>query len=197
LVELSRKFDHKPSRRTSNRKNITRTFRIKSTWDDVLREEAKKEGISVNVLVNSILRRYALFDRWTRNYRVTSITQDSLRILLDKISLENLAMAGEARGPTAIQNIMDTMGLPPNYDSFTFLLTNFFGGGYALWFSCYRHFRENSDIFHLQHNLGREWSIFLQNYFCSYLKTLKMDCETKLYENAVNIKVHRTRLSHS
>jgi hypothetical protein len=192
LVEIDTKFDQKTRRFSKKRhKTVTRTFRVSEEWDAVLRKEAETQGISVNVLVNLILRRYSLFDRWTRSYKVTSLTQDSLREILRTIPSEKLAKAGEARGATTIQSIIDIMGLPSNYESFVFLMTSFFGGGYALWFSCHRHFRGERDIFHLQHDLGRAWSIFLRNYFCSYLKTLKIDCEARLYDYAVNITVHR------
>ena len=193
LVKVETRFDPNKPRSFSKKghKTVTRTFRVREEWDDVLRMEAEKQGLSVNVLVNLILRKYALFDRWTRNYKVSSLTQASLREILQVVPSEKLAKVGEMRGAPAIQNIIDIMGLPSNYDSFAFLITNFFGGGYALWFSCHRHFRENRDVFHLQHNLGREWSIFLQNYFLSYLKTLKIDCETRVYDYAVNLAVHR------
>lgn len=193
MVEVDTRFDPKKPRSFSKKghKTVTRTFRVREEWDDVLRREAEKQGLSVNVLVNLILRRYALFDRWTRNYKVSSLTQASLREILQVVPSEKIAKVGEIRGAPAIQNIIDIMGLPSNYESFVFLITNFFGGGYALWFSCHRHLRENRDIFHLQHNLGRTWSVFLQNYFSSYLKTLKINCETRVYDYAVNITVHR------
>jgi hypothetical protein len=176
------------------RKTVTRTFRIREEWDDVLREEAEKQGVSVNILMNLILRKYALFDRWARGYNVVSLTQQALREVLASVPLENLALAGEKSGASDIQDILDTMGLPSNYNSFTYLASNYFGSSdYASWFSCHHHFHENCDFFHLQHNLGQGWSVFLQKYFLSYLKILKIDCETKVYDYAVNIRVPRTR----
>ena len=173
-------------------KTVTRTFRIREEWNNILSEEAERQGISVNVLVNLIFRRYALFDRWTRDHKVISLTHDSFREIIRGIPTVKIAKTGEFRGTPAVQSIIDVMGLPANYESFVFLITNFFGGGYALWFSCHCHLRENRDIFHLQHDFGREWSIFLQNYFGSYLKTLKIEYETKVYDYALNITVHRT-----
>jgi hypothetical protein len=171
-------------------KTVTRTFRISAEWDDVLRNEAESKGISVNVLVNLILRKYALFDRWTRNYTGISLTQQAFHDILDNIPLENLASAGEKTGAADIQNILGMIGLPSNYDSFVYLVSEHFGGpDYAMWFSCYRHFQENRDFFHLQHILGRGWSVYVQKYLVSYLKTLDIDCESQVYDYAVNIKV--------
>lgn len=173
---------------------ITRTFRIRTDWDAILREEAERQGISVNVLMNMILRRYALFDRWTRGYKVIRLTQNAFREILDGISTDNLALAGEKSGPSDVQNILDIIGLPSNYDSFAYLLSEHFGGAdSAMWFSCYPHFQENTDVFHLQHNLGRGWSIYLQKYLLSSLKSMKIEGEAKIYDYAVNLKVPRLR----
>jgi hypothetical protein len=196
LLEADRSFDSKSSQRISGtrHKTVTRTFRIKAEWDNILKHEAERQGISVNVLMNLILRRYALFDRWARGHNVISLTQRAFREVLEGIPLENLALAGEKSGSSDPQSILDMIGLPSNYDSFAYLISEHFGGSnYAMWFNCHRHFHENSDVFHLQHNLGRGWSVYLQKYILSYLKTLKIDVETKVYDYAVNIRVPRPR----
>jgi hypothetical protein len=196
LLEADRSFDSKSSQRISGtrHKTVTRTFRIKAEWDNILKHEAERQGISVNVLMNLILRRYALFDRWTHSYNAISLTQRAFREVIEGIPAENLALAGEKSGPSDVQNILDIIGLPSNYDSFAYLVSEHFGGSdFAMWFTCYRHIHENSDIFHLQHNLGRGWSLYLQKYLLSYLKTLKIDGEAKVYDHAVNLKVTRPR----
>ena len=196
MFEGDTRLDPTNPRKFSNikQKTVTRTFRISAEWDDVLRKEAESKGISVNVLLNLILRRYACFDRLARGYNVISLTKQSFREILEGMPLEHLALAGENIGSKAIQNIIGMLGLPSNYDSFVYLVTKHFGGpNCAMWFSCYRHFHENRDIFHLQHDLGRGWSVYLEKYFLSYLKTLKIDCETKIYDYALNIRIRRPR----
>jgi len=196
LFEVDKRLGSKNPQSIPNKrqKTVTRTFRIKAEWDNILKKEAERHGISVNVLVNLILRRYALYDRWARDNNVISLTQRAFHEVLEAIPTENLALAGEKSGPSDVQNILDMIGLPPSYDTFAYLVSEHFGGSdCAMWFTCYRHFHENSDFFHLQHNLGRGWSIYLQKYFLSYLKTLKIDAETKVYDYAVNFKVPRQR----
>ena len=179
---------------TKRQKTITRTFRIRAEWDHILQEEAERQGISVNVLVNLILRKYALFDRWARGYNAISLTQRTFRELIDSIPVEKLALVGEKSGSSDVQNILDLTGLPRNYDSFAYLVSEHFGGSdWAMWFNCYRHSHENNDVFHLQHNLGSGWSTYLQKYLLSFLKSLKIDGEAKIYDYAVNLKVSRPR----
>lgn len=175
-------------------KTVTRTFRIRAEWDNILQEEAERQGISVNVLVNLILRKYALFDKWARNYNVISLTQRTFRELIDEVPLEKLGLVGEKSGPSDAHNILNLIGLPQNYDSFVHLVSEHFGGSdLAMWFNCYRHSHENHDVFHLQHNLGPGWSMYLQKYLLSFLKSLKIDGEARVYDYAVNLKVSKPR----
>jgi hypothetical protein len=189
-------LDSSKPRKFSNkrRKTVTRTFRISEKWDEVLRKDAESQGISVNTLMNLILRRYACFDRLARSSNFISLTKHAFHNILEGIPLERLALAGENTGSKDVQDITDMLGLPPNYDSFAYLVTKHFGSpNCAMWFNCYRHFHENRDLLHLQHDLGRKWSAYLERYFLSYLKTLKIDCETRIYDYAVNIRVLQPR----
>ena len=194
MIEESTRSDLKESHRFSGRKQktVTRTFRIKTEWDEVLKQEAEKQGTSVNVLVNSILQKYVSFDRWAQGHNSICLTQQTFHKILSGITDENLALAGEKSGSTDIQNMLDMIGLPSNYDSFSYMLSTHLGGANrAMWFTCCRHTQENSDIFHLQHKLGRGWSIFLEKYLHSHLKTLKIKGETRVYDYAVNLKIPR------
>jgi hypothetical protein len=176
-------------------KTVTRTFRITAEWDNILKQEANKQGTSINVLVNSIFQNYALFDRWAHDYNSVSLTQNTFQNLLSLIPEDRIASAGKKSGSTDIENITDLIGLPQTYDTFRYLVSTHFGGSKrAMWFTCCHHVQENSDIFHLQHNLGRRWSIFLEEYFLSHLKKMNVKAETRVYDFALNLKVHRPPL---
>jgi hypothetical protein len=179
------------TRADSRRRTITRTFRIRKAWDDVLLEEAERQGVSVNVLVNKILRRYTLFTRWADRGAVMSFTQLMFRRLLEELSEESLARAGTTSGYSDVSDIINMLGRPVNYDSFVYLLSEYLGGSdFCRWFTCFHHIRRDKDVFHLQHNLGRRWSVYLENYLLSSLRPLiKGDAESKIYDSAVNLKV--------
>ena len=184
------------SRKTSSKRHttVTRTFRINAEWDQILREGAERRGISVNVLMNLILRRYTNFDRICPDRDVICMSKLAFRQLIEDMPPEHLAMAGERTGSKDIQNIIDMLGRPSNYDSFAHLIAKHYGGSdCAMWFNCFRHPQQKSDFFHLQHRLGREWSVYLEKYFLSYLKTLGIECETRIYDYAVNIRVLKPR----
>jgi len=196
LFRVDRREAVKEPSKIHDRKHatITRTFRINADWDAILREDAERRGISVNVLMNLILRRYANFDRLCRDRNIICLQKPGFHKLIENMPSEHLAKAGELAGSKDIQNIIDMLGLPPNYDSFAHLLEKHYGGpDCAMWFNCFHHRQQRIDFFHLQHGLGREWSIYLERYFLSYLKTLGIMCETRIYDYAVNFRVFLPR----
>ncbi len=181
----------KVQRRRNRRPTITRTFRIKQEWDDVLEEEAERQGISVNVLVNKILRRYALFTRWADSAGFQSFSQQMFQRILEELSEDSLASLGAKLGASDVTDILNMMGRPLNNESFIELIEEYFGGSdFCRWFNCFHHVQGNQHVFHLQHNLGRKWSIYLEKYLLSALSSItKLHAETRIYDFAVNLKV--------
>ena len=143
--------------------------------------------------MNLILRRYANFDRLCRYDTSISMSKLGFGQLIENLPSDHLAKAGELTGPKDIQNIIDMLGLPSNYDSVTYLLEKHYGGpNCAMWFNCFRHLQQKKEFFHLQHRLGRNWSIYLEKYFLSYLNTLGVKCDTRIYDYAINFKILRS-----
>jgi len=177
---------------SKKQQTVVRTFRVKAELDDVLKNEAERQGVSVNHLVNSILQKYASFDRLARNGNFITLTKHAFGEILKAIPLERLAQAGDNAGQKDIQDVLDMLGLPKDSESFTHIVTKLFGASdCAMWFNCYRSIQENRAFLHLQHDLGRGWSVFLQHYFLSYIKSLDIDCEAKVYDYALNLKTLR------
>lgn len=178
-------------RTNKNKKTVTRTFRIKKEWDNILQEEAETLGVSVNVLVNRILRRYALFHRWADKSRVISVPKRCFQGILNSVPEENLAVAGKRCGSSYVVDTINMMGLKMNYNSFTFFLSEYLGApDFARWFQCFRHELGGKEILHMQHDLGRKWSIYLEQCILSSLKALtNVKAQTRIYEYAVNLKV--------
>jgi hypothetical protein len=185
----------KGRRPDKRKKTITRTFRIRREWDDVLQEEANRQGVSVNVLLNRILRKYSLFSRWSDRNNDMSLPQQTFRKILKKIPIEQLVEAGNKSGASDAINIVNALGLDLDYDSFVYLVTEHLGGPqFARWFQCFHHTQGSTDIFHLQHDLGRRWSVYLEKYILSTLKSMaNTDAKTKVYDYAVTVEVTRPR----
>ena len=126
------------------KKTITRTFRIRQEWDSVLQDEAARQGVSVNVLLNRLLRKYSLYSRWNDRNKDITLPQRTLREILNVVQVESLAEAGARSGALDAINIVNAMGLTINYDSFVYLITEHLGGPhFARWFQCFHHTQGN------------------------------------------------------
>ncbi|PVX24789.1 MAG: hypothetical protein CW691_06515 [Candidatus Bathyarchaeum sp.] len=181
------------------KKTITRTFRIRQEWDNVLQQEAARQGVSVNVLLNKLLRKYSLYSRWSERNNDVSLPQQTLRELLNTVQVENLAEAGTKSGALDAVNIVNAMGLTMDYESFVYLVTEHLGGPeFARWFHCFHHTQGNKDIFHIQHDFGHGWSVYLERYVRSFLGAMTdADAKTRIYDYAVTLEVTRPRPKHT
>jgi len=179
----------------TRKKTITRTFRIRNEWDSVLQEEAARQGVSVNVLLNKLLRKYSLYSRWSNRNNDTSFSQRTLREILKTVQVESLAEAGAKSGALDAINIVNSMGLTLNYESFVYLITEHLGGPhFARWFQCFHHTQGNKDIFHLQHDLGPKWSVFLEKYILAFLRSMTdTEATTRVYDYAITLNVTRPK----
>src|SRR3712207_3973218 len=74
--------------------SITRSFRFESEVLNVLDEEAKRMGISINALVGIILRRYVEFTRYLSKIDMVVINREVLTSLVDMLSEEEVYNLG-------------------------------------------------------------------------------------------------------
>jgi hypothetical protein len=183
------------ARSDKRKKTITRTFRLRQQWDTILQDEASRQGVSVNVLLNKILRKYSLYSRWTERNNDVTLSQPTLREILGTTQEEQLASAGTKTGALDAINLVNAMGMPMEYDTFVYLITEHLGGpNFARLFHCFHHTHGNKDIFHLQHDFGRKWSIFLEKYVRSFMHTITdAEAKTRTYDYAITLEVTKPR----
>ncbi len=99
------------NRSDKRKKTITRTFRIRHEWDNFLQDEAARQGVSVNVLLNKFLRKYSLYSRWAERNNDVSLSQPTLRELLSAVQVERLVEAGTKSGALDAINLVNAMAL--------------------------------------------------------------------------------------
>jgi hypothetical protein len=79
-------------------KSVTRTMRINEGIDDILKNEAKKRGVSVNTLLDQYLTRYAESYRFFENLSATVLSPQTLTGLLHFIEEEEAENLGAKLG---------------------------------------------------------------------------------------------------
>ena len=176
-----------------SKKTITRTFRIKDYWDLILQEEAERQNISSNALMDKILRRFALYDRYANRLNILDLPSRILKTIIEFLPDERVVEEAENFGALDAVDFLNSMGYAREYETFKYLVKEHFGSSeFARWFQCFHHQTETQDLFHLQHNLGLKWSLFVDNYLRTILKTIiNTQVESRIYKYAVTLKVSR------
>ena len=142
------------------RKTVGRSFRIDQRWLDVLNEEAEKQGVSVNSLLNKLLQKYA-FLRYMLRYGAITLTRKGFASLLECCPEDKIRENGRNAGSKITKDILLTMGVPPTYD-FTVFLVKKLLSDFAGWFECDHHIKRDKEVLHLRHDLGMKWSIYVE-----------------------------------
>ena len=141
------------------RKTVGRSFRIDEEWLKVLNDEAEREGISVNSLMNRILQKYAHI-RYMLRYGAITVTRKGFSNILESCPEDKVRENGRNAGSTLVRDLLLTMGVTPSY-SFVILLVKKILSEFAGWFECDHHIKRDNEILHLRHDLGINWSIYL------------------------------------
>jgi hypothetical protein len=171
-------------------KTVGRSFRIDEEWLNVLSEEAERQGISVNSLMNRLLQQYS-FIRYMLRYGAITLTRKGFSAIVESCPKDMIKENARNAGSTIAKDLLRTMGAPTNYRFLVFLITNLLSE-FAGWFECDHHIRGNKEILHLRHDLGPNWSIYLDEAASEMFKsTANKKVKTEILGNSVTITIDR------
>jgi len=125
-------------------------------YDEALRKEAEKHGISVNNLAIQIMKKYSsLIDILVRvNHILTTYIKQHIRPTGFWGS-----KAGSISGSSVPKNKLLLKGMLLNRSSTIEYITDLIGG-YDDWFTCDYHERETFTLLHLRHVYDEKWLFF-------------------------------------
>jgi hypothetical protein len=170
---------------------VTRTFRLESKLDKVLREEAEEKGISVNNLANQIFTRFALSERYFGKGQSITFAPQTIDLFISKISDEDIEEAGEISGSMRPRDRLLLRGRRLDFDSVAWYIEDILGG-YNDWFICDHYEREDEHLFHLRHHYDPKWSIFLMKYIeAMFQNVLDSNVDVTKTDDTVTIRVRK------
>ena len=165
--------------------STTRSFRVDTELSKILDEESERMGVSVNALVNMILKRYSEFTRFLSKIDLVVVNRELLKSLFDSYPDEDIYGLGVAAGAIIlfwkktlnfetvleyIEKIICRYGFLGTYDE-----TN----------------QNDKRIIVIRHRLGKKGSQFLHGYLKSTLKnTLNLDSSFELTESSVKLQIN-------
>jgi hypothetical protein len=176
LVMLSTDTSH-------HKRSVTMTFRIDEHIMKLLRKESERRDISLNILVNHVLKQYIEWDMYACKAGMIPVAKPVLSALFDKMTPQEAIDLAIKVGQSAIHDI--ALFMKSKMDLHSFLS----------WFEMKM---KNSSIefshrlvnythtYVMKHELGYNWSL--------YQKTLLQIMFNQIFEKQIDISIYDTTL---
>ena len=166
-----------------------RTFRLNMAWDDILKEEAANESITVSQLLNQIVRRYIIAQRFFNHSQNVNVEHKIFSPILEMLSDEQISEFGKLVGATSVRESVANRGLPLDFDSVDYLIEEVYDR-YGGWFKCNTYKNGSEYVFNLRHMFGRKWSLFINSFMESmFLTLLDITVRSEIYDESVIIRM--------
>jgi len=186
---------------SQSKKTRSVTFRIESSVVDELQREADAKEVSLNVLVNQVLRRFAEWGRYENKLGIMPVPKDLLSSLMNKA-----VVIAEENGIKDIDPYRDKIVKQAAEFAFDIMKDSvlFMKKNYNLWtvLAVLQEYMKvsgiNADhiingrkhIFVIQHDLGENWSLFTKELLQLIFERLaKVRIETHVTSNTAKAEV--------
>jgi hypothetical protein len=140
-----------------DKKTVTMTFRIEESVMSRLRSESDRKEVSLNTLVNQVLKRYVEWDMYEPKVGMISIARPIVHSLFDRMSKEEVEEMARRVGKGAVHDIALFMKSSMDLDSFlewfeTRMKTSSIEFSHEL--------KADRHTYVTKHDLGYNWSLF-------------------------------------
>ena len=163
---------------------ITRTIRIDEGYDDILKNEADRHGVSVNQIMDQQIRRYVETYRFFEKTNAATLSASTLHAIMEELDDETIRKISVKLGKERPHELMLRRGIQPTYETSLWYIREVLGD-HSGWFTAMISTRGENENINLSHAYGYKWSLFLSG----YLK--------ELFEEVLEIKPEVTVLSAS
>lgn len=164
-------------------KTVGKSFRISQRGFAALSEDAARQRVSVNTLVNQLFVRYADFDRYAVRTGAVVISNDTFRRILDSADDGALREAGKAASASMGRaTILARDGLLSRETIMGFLRSL---ADYGNFFEYSEVTRAGQSTVTLFHGLGQKWTTFISHYLQSLFEDVGIRPVFTLAENSI------------
>ncbi len=143
-------------------RTVAKSFRINEKALGALQEEAARQNVSVNTLVNQLLLDYSEFGRFLQRINAVRLSRKTFGEILNFVSDDNLAKAGEMSGKGAPMALIASKWGKITVNTVIEYIHDL--SAYANLFEYYEKNENERWTITLMHELGPKWSMFLTKY---------------------------------
>jgi hypothetical protein len=168
------------------RKTDVVAFRISSEKVDRLRKEAKIRKVSVNVMANYIMDLFFDFQLAASNAGFISLPRKTIRGMLNALREEEIAIL--ARGPLK-SDFEDIVYMMKGRFTLQSFMDTFLAWARDSNFPYRDDFEDGSRSITLHHNMGKRWSMLLEEFLSPTLEELASKVSFAIREDVIVIDI--------
>ncbi len=164
-------------------KTVAKSFRVNEKSLEALQEEARRQSISVNTLVNQLLLDFSEFGRYLQRVNALKLSRKTFAEILNSVPDDSLVRAAQTAGKSAPGALIASKYGKVGVSSVLWYIHDL--SAYANLFE-YDEKNENERwTITLMHELGPKWSTFLSHYLGEAFISAGVQPKTKTSDRAV------------
>ena len=148
-----------------------RTLRIKKEYDQIIREDTRKDGVSINSFFNKLLEKYLMTYRYVNSFPCIIIPSDIIKEFLAEMPEAKIIKTAKKMGSYIPKHSLFIKRKDATLETSLELMEKVVSK-HSNWYQ----FNSQNNNGHiellLRHNLGKNWSIFLDTYYRTMFKQL-------------------------
>jgi hypothetical protein len=165
-------------------RTATITFRLPSNIIEALRKEAEPERISLNSFVTKIFANHIQWEKYERKVGLLPMTRTFLKEVINQLSEEQIVNLAQRIEKETFKNILRFMKESHSVEDFIDILRTWLT---VSWMQLNIGKRNSSYRFHIQHDLGIKWSL--------YVKTVVSELSEDILNKKVEAKITEATIS--
>jgi len=168
-------------------KTVTISFRISESAFKALRDDAKKNNISLNTLANQLFMTYTEFDRFLQKFHMIKVSGPGFKHILNAATAEAIAEAGKSVGASIPESFI--LAKTGEFTATSAVEQLRLMGAYANLFDYSEIAAAGKVSITLTHDLGPNGSIYLASVAEALFKSAGRNVKITQYENGISIEV--------
>ena len=166
---------------------IGKSFRVNRKALHALRDEARRQNLSLNTLVNQLLINYAEYGRFAETAHSMNLVSRIFSEILNAANEDAIMLASQNAGKTVPMAMVSSKSCDLTMNSIIQYIQDL--ASYAHLFS-YNETNVNGQwTITLSHEHGSKWSLFLSGYFSEAFKTTGTEPKIDASDRAIAIRL--------
>jgi hypothetical protein len=171
---------------THRERTESQSFRVDERILDTLREEARRDNVSLSALVNQVLTRYVDYERFANRMGAVSLASKTFASILNAASEEDIVKAAEVEGQSSPTAFITSMNGHMSINNVMGFIRDLSDHAHLFKYSV---ISQSPPTFTLVHELGPKWSLFISHYLSEAFKSAGMQVKFTSSDRAVTFTI--------